>query len=575
MHSETEREVGNAVSRLQQWLDQTIRQIAGCEGLEAVVKIRELAQSFHADPREVLPELTRSLTELTTDERRVVARALSILLDLMNVAEDRQRVRVLRERERSAHPEPRAESIRAAIAQLNAEGLAADDLQRLLDRLNVELVFTAHPTEAKRRSIRRKMRRFRELLQRLDSPDLLPREIADLDAQLQAELTKLWQTDFIRPWPPTVMQEVQRGLSIMPVLWEVVPDIVRDLRDAVAEFYPGQDFNVPPVLRFASWIGGDRDGHPGVTAEITEQTLNWLRKTAIAQQRETVCDLFGSLSLSARQAPVSEELREAVTTAVSTWPELEGQLAGIPPNELYRRWLAVIDWRLHASSALQPSAEPPRGAYASSVELAQDVRIIQRSLSGAHNDALVHGEIQRWLDQIQVFGLHLARLDVRQDARCYEAVMTELLSLAGIAADFAALPEAERQRVLVETIGQPLNWDASPLSDAARETLALFTLLRRTMRTCGPETLGAHVISMARTASDVLTVLWLWEWSRSVDGGDSRDADLHLPIVPLFETIDYLRDCARNHGGVVGCARLSVVPAGSGTASDGDDRLLG
>ena len=203
MHTETEREVGNAVSRLQQWLDQTIRQIAGCEGLEAVVKIRELAQSFHADPRELLPELTRSLTELTTDERRVVARALSILLDLMNVAEDRQRVRVLRERERSAHPEPRAESIRAAIAQLNAEGLAADDLQRLLERLNVELVFTAHPTEAKRRSIRRKMRRFRELLQRLDSPDLLPREIADLDAQLNAELTKLWQTDFIRPWPPT------------------------------------------------------------------------------------------------------------------------------------------------------------------------------------------------------------------------------------------------------------------------------------------------------------------------------------------------------------------------------------
>ncbi len=425
-----------------------------------------------------------------------------------------------------------------------AEGFTADDLQGLLDRVNVELVLTAHPTEAKRRSIRSKLRRLRELLQRVDERDLLPREAADLDAQIQAELTKLWQTDFIRPWPPTVIQEVQRGLSVMPVLWKVVPDVVRDLRQALAEFFPGYPFRVSPLLRFASWIGGDRDGHPGVTAEVTEQTLIWLRKAAVGQQRETVCDLFGSLSLSARQAPVSQELNEAVAKAVSTWPDLPSQLAGIPPSEMYRRWLAVIDWRLHVSGQVLASAPPPRGAYGSSAELAADVQIIQRSLSGAHNDLLVHGEIQRWLDQVQVFGLHLARLDVRQDARYYEAVMAELLAAAGVTADFAALTESQRQRVLLETLSRPLNWDSSALSGAARETLALMTLLRRSMRSCGPEPLGGHVISMTRTPSDVLTVLWLWEWSRTVDGGHPRDAVLHLPIVPLFETIDYLRDAA-------------------------------
>jgi len=544
MSSETEHQLDAVLRRLEQRLDQTIQQIAGPEGLAAVVAVRDLALAARAGRPETLPELTRTLAELTADQRRVVARALSIFLDLANVAEDRQRTRILRRRERAAHPAPRAESIRAAVAQLAAEGLTADELQRVLDRLNVELVLTAHPTEAKRRSIRSKLRRVRELLQRLDEGDQLPREAADRDAQLQAELTKLWQTDFIRPWPPTVMQEVQRGLSIMPVLWEVVPDVLRDLRHAVSEFYPGHSFHVPPLLRFASWIGGDRDGHPGVTAEVTEQTLIWLRKAAVAQQRETVCNLFGSLSLSARQAPVSAELREAVAAAVRDWPELEKQLGGIPPNEMYRRWLAVIDGRLHASSQLHPSAAPPRGAYASSCDLAEDVRIIQRSLTGSHNDVLVQGEIQRWLDQIQVFGLHLARLDVRQDARYHEAVIAELLAQSGVVDDFRALSETERQRVLLDTLGRPLSWDPSALSGAAGETLALMTLLRRTMRSWGPETFGGHVISMTRTASHVLAVLWLWEWSRTVDGGHPRDAALQLPIVPLFETIDYLRDAA-------------------------------
>ncbi len=544
MHKEIEQPLDTAVIRLQSRLDETIRQIAGPEGLAAVVRVRDLAHAARAGHSASLLELTRTVTALSVERRRVVARALSILLDLMNVAEDRERTRILRERELAAHPAPRAESIRAAVAQWAADGLAADQVEGILDRLSVELVLTAHPTEAKRRSIRGKLRRVRELLHRMDQCGLLPRETADLEAQLQAELTKLWQTDFIRPWPPTVIQEVQRALSILPVLWEVVPDVMKDMRQALREFYPGHVFCVRPLLRFASWIGGDRDGHPGVTADVTEQTLIWLRRAAIGQQRETVCNLYGSLSLSARQAPVSEELREATAAAIREWPETENLLAAVPPNEEYRRWLGVIDWRLSASGQLGPGAALPRGAYASSAELAEDVRIIQRSLSGAHNDVLVHGEIQRWLDQIEVFGLHLARLDVRQDARYHEAVISELLARSGAGADFAASSETERQRILLETLGRPLSWDESALSGPARETLALMRLLRRTLRNCGAAPLGGFVISMTRTASDVLAVLWLWEWSRTIDGGHPRDAALQLPIIPLFETIDYLRDAA-------------------------------
>jgi phosphoenolpyruvate carboxylase len=544
-----------AVSHLQQLLDETICQIAGAEGLATVACVREAARAAHAEQPGARQTLADQLTALSAAQRRLVARAFLIFLDVMNVAEDRQRVRVLRERERAADPAPRAESIRASLAQLAAEGLTAGDLQSLLDRLDVELVLTAHPTEAKRRSIRGKLRRLRELLQQRDERELLPREAADLDGQLQAELAKLWQTDFIRPWAPTVDQEVQRGLSIMPVLWEVVPDVLKDLRQALAEFYPGQTFRVPPLLHFASWIGGDRDGHPGVTAEVTEQTLIWLRKAAVAQQREVVCRLYGSLSLSSRQAPVSDELSQALAAAIGTWPQLETLLAGIPPHEAYRRWLAIVDWRLQASGQLRPGDSPPTGAYGSHAELAEDVRRIQRSLSGAHNDVLVHGEMQRWLDQVQAFGLQLARLDVRQDARWYEAVLAELLAQAGIVGDFAALPETDRQRILLETLGAPLSWDEAALSERARESLALFRLLRRTLRSWGAQTLGGHVISMTRTPSDVLAVLWLWEWSRAADGGHPRDEAIQLPIVPLFETIDYLRD------GAATMATLLDIPA--------------
>lgn len=565
MPAETEQPLAAAVAHLQLRLDETIQKIAGSEGLAVVARVRELARAAHEGHAEASAELTRTVADLSADQRRLVVRALAILLDLMNVAEDRERTRILRERERAAHPAPRAESIRAAVAQWAAEGRPADQVQAVLDRLNVELVVTAHPTEAKRRSIRGKLRRVRELLHHLDQCDLLPREAADLEDQLRAELTKLWQTDFIRPWPPTVIQEVQRGLSIMPVLWDVVPGILKDLREALGEFYPDHVFRVPPLLRFASWIGGDRDGHPGVTAEVTEQTLIWLRRAAIAQQRETVCELFGSLSLSARQAPVCGELREAVAAAVRQWPELEEQLAGIPPNEAYRRWLGLIDWRLHATGQLRPGAVLPRGAFASSAEFAEAVRLIQRSLSDAHSDLLVHGEIQRWLDQIEIFGLHLARLDVRQDARYLEAVIAELLARAGVAVDFAALPESQRQQLLLNTLGKPLHWDDSALSPAARETLALMALLRRTMRHSGAEALGGYVISMTRTASDALAVLWLWEWSRSVDGGHSRDPELHLPIIPLFETIDYLRDAATSMAAMLDIAAYRAYVAAQGS----------
>ena len=287
-------------------------------------------------------------------------RAFSTFLELANLAEDRQRVRTLRRREEESHPHPVQESIPAAIESLRERDISAGDVQALLNRIHVELVFTAHPTEAKRKSLRSKLRAIRELLARIETPGLLSSEHELLGAELRGELIKLWQTDFIRPSRPTVSLEVHRGLSFQPVLWATVPKVFRELREATAENFPDVPIEIPEVLSFGSWMGGDRDGHPFVTPEITAQTCQWLRSAAIEKHLEVRRELADSLSISRRKSPACERLEERIAMACDEWPELVSELEGHGILESYRRWLRVIRWRLEQTAAVELNSPAPK-----------------------------------------------------------------------------------------------------------------------------------------------------------------------------------------------------------------------
>ena len=228
-----------------------------------------------------------------------MARAFSIFFDLANIAEDRQRVRVLRSREAKCEGAPIPESVAAGCAELVRSGVSAERMQQILDSLSIELVFTAHPSEAKRRSIRAKLRRMRQSLKELDAADVLPREVRRLEERLRSELSVLWRTDFLRPVRPSVLDEVDRGLSIMPRIWEVVPELYQAIRRSLAEQFPGHVFRVPVVLQFGSWMGGDRDGNPNVTAEITQQTLCRLRSAAISAHLGWCRSMYDHLTIFA------------------------------------------------------------------------------------------------------------------------------------------------------------------------------------------------------------------------------------------------------------------------------------
>jgi phosphoenolpyruvate carboxylase len=302
-----------------------------------------------------------------------------------------------------------------------------------------------------------------------------------------------------------------------------MPQIYDSMRRALEKNYPGEPFELPVFLSFGSWVGGDRDGHPDVTSEITAEALRRHRAVALALHLEHCRVMAAFLTISTRESPASPELECALADAEKRWTELANHIADIVPFEAYARFLRMMEWRLERAAA-------PEG-YRSDAEFLHDIERVLASLRRNPGDALAAAEIQKWLDLARVFGLHFARLDIRQDARANAGITEEILSAAGIAGGFGSLAESEKVRILAASMGFRAPVDEGRLSPLARETLDLFRLLRQTMAEYGSAPIGGYVISLTGAASDVLSVLWLWRWAQPDETGAS------LRIIPLFEKI--------------------------------------
>jgi phosphoenolpyruvate carboxylase len=514
----------------------------GSESLALVETIRTLARSRRNGDPQAETDLAQRIGALSLADARIVARAFSVFFDLANLAEDRHRIRVLRDRVREKYPQPIGETIAAGIMQLKAAGFSAADVQRAIDTVKIELVFTAHPSEAKRRSIRSKLRRMRHALQEVERADMLPRDRADLEVQIRAELTVLWQTAFIRGEKPTVMDEVSRGLSITPRLLEVVPRVYDSLREALKTYYPGEKFEIPEFLRFGSWMGGDRDGNPHVTAAVTRQTLRWLRQTAVEQHLAICKRMYDFLTISTHEVAIDAQITEKLAEYAGQYPEAAAAIERVLPEEGYRRFIRLIEWRLQRSLSDSDEAQTQPGGYRAGSELVADIDLIRNSLSTHQGSLLADSEVCRWYDVARVFGLNLTRLDVRQDARRYREIMTEIFSTLGIVEGYDDLPEEQRCEVLSKNIPWNKPIPTEKLGPLTIDTLELFQLLHAATGSFGPECLGAHVISLTQCPSDVLNVLWLWRWAQATAKEKSPD---ELRIAPLFEKIEDLKNASQ------------------------------
>ena len=316
-------------------------------------------------------------------------------------------------------------------------------MQDLLASLSVQLVFTAHPTEAKRRTVQEKLQRLSRYLSGLERPLLSRPEREWLKAQIKAETEILWQTDEVRQRRLSVLDEAGNILFYFDeTLFDVTPRLLEDLQAALAEFYPGEAFTVRPFLEYGSWVGGDRDGNPTITLDHTPEIVRRHKDLALAKYLQAVRNLSDRLSQSRHYVGISEALERSLHEDAATLPEVAAEAAGRSATEPYRRKCEYIWERLRRAQTHW--AGPAEGAYRTAAEFVADLELIRQSLESHAGPASRHSRrVAPLIAQARLFGFHLARLDIREHRDKYHGVLAAVLRVAGIGLGGAAGGRAE------------------------------------------------------------------------------------------------------------------------------------
>ena len=490
-----------------------IREQHGEEGFQLVEKVRAEARGRRKGEPGAETTLRETIDSLDAASLDVLIKAFSNYFQLINIAEDQQRIRVLRSREAKA---PLSESIESAIASLRVSGVDAKAMRGLLEDLRVRLVVTAHPSEAKRKEVLIKLRQIAQMIAWKDGQRLLtPRELREMEASITEEIEELWQTSPTRASRPKVEDEVDFGLYfITSVIMNVTLDIYDDLQYALETHYPDADWSqLPPVLQFASWIGGDRDGNPNVTADVTLQTVTTLRKAARQVYLNEIAFLRDHLTQSTNEIDVSLDLIQRVQGSI--FPDRS-------PDEVYRLMMGMIWDRLE------------RDEYLTHHDLLDDLLVVRDSLQENQGAFVAEGTLRRLIEKVRLFGLHLVPLDVREDARLHRSTVAELLNYYGQVEDYAKLPEVEKQALLTREIVNPRPFfPIDPIfSETSNRVIATWRMIARAHRQYGASVIDSVIASMSTAPSDTLTMLL---FAREVGVQDQVD------LVPLFETIEDLQ----------------------------------
>jgi phosphoenolpyruvate carboxylase len=468
--------------------------------------------------------LAESLTGLDAADAEALARAFATYFQAVNTAERVHRIRRRRDYQREGGA-PQPESLAAVLTVLKKDGVGRDELVRLLERLDVEPVFTAHPTEAVRRSLLEKEQEIvRALVEEFD-PTRTPQELRDDDARILMALSAGWQTAEASPVRPSVQDEFDHvGFYISRPIYRVLPALYESLQQAIAETY-GEGVTIPRLLRFATWVGGDMDGNPNVNADTIAATLAAQRTLVLERYMEDVASLGRLLSQTEDRVTLDDKLQRRIEDYRERLPDAAERIRPRHADMPYRGFLTFVAARLDAT--LHEGAE----AYASADEFIGDIALVEKSLvdhGGAHAGAYA---VNRLLWRARTFGFHLARLDVRQDARVHDEALAALLGDG----DWANRDTAARVKTLRPYAAGERSFVAGDDHEAAGMLRAVFATLADSRKRYGPEATGLYIISMAETAADVLAVLAL-----ARRGGLLEDGRVPLDIAPLFETIDDL-----------------------------------
>ncbi|GAB6862088.1 phosphoenolpyruvate carboxylase [Haloplanus litoreus] len=526
------RTVRQDVRELGELLGDVLEVQSSTQAFEAVEDLRTAAIDYRDGSLPSREPLRTTLGSLDSDLEGAAARAFTAYFELINLAEERERVRAIR---RSSQQGELADSQQATVASLVDADADAETVQRVLDDVLIQPTFTAHPTEAHRKTIKAKLRTITTLLETLDERRLTDAERRQSWDHLEAEVTSLWQTPQVRdraPEPEDEARNVQWYLE--NTLFDVVGDVYAELEDVLAESYP--DVDVPKLFEFRSWAGSDRDGNPSVTVDVTSETLERQRSVVLSKYRDELKRLSGILSQDAAWITPGERFEASLIADRQRFPEVASEAEERYPHEFYRQKLKLMRERLERIGDVRP------GGYADADELIDDLEAIDESLRLNDAESIADVYVEPLIRKVDTFGFALASLDLRDHQQNHTEAVGELLEGQGV--DYRDRDEDGRIEVLTEAIVQDADVvdleNPGDVSDTTERVCKRFEALRRWQREYGTDAIDTYCISMTEEPSHVLEVLFLADQAGVVDlPGDSG-----LDVVPLLET-EHALDGAR------------------------------
>ncbi len=521
----------------------------GPEAFVLVEKVRQLAKNFRvtSDVR-VAEELAQIVASLPLEKLNLLTKAFTHFFGLINLAEKIDQVHS--QQTLPGDGSHRPGSIPEAVSALREQGVLPRKLQGLLDQAKIIMCFTAHPTESRRRTTLTKLHRIYATAVRLSEGRHSESEREDIMKSVLEETVALWQSDEVRQVKLTVLDEVKSHLYYFEEsLWDVMPDLYRELERSLKKEFPKTSWAVPPFLRFGSWVGGDRDGNPFVTPEVTVEAARLLRISALKAHIQAVEELSSRLSSSDRQTPITPELAASIARDEALFPDLAEKIASQIWHERYRQKCNYIHEKLlrtlahaeafHRDLRATPPPPPPGTWYPGVSEFLGDLNVMDVSLRANKGTILADGHLAKVRHNAEIFGFRLATLDIRQHSLRHTQALAEILSGLGVRPDYQSLDE-EKRLVLLESLLQderPLVPPKAEYSAETMDTLETFRVLAFIQDQLNPHSIDTYIISMTHGVSDVLTVLLFLREAGLYRKGHYS----HLNIVPLFETGDDLR----------------------------------
>lgn len=497
-------------------------------------KIRLAAKARREGDNLAEINLIKTISSLTADEARAIASAFTNYFDLVNLAEENFKIVQINRIQNTS--ETVEDSIEHAIYTLKQRGFTTDQMRSLIEDLSIELVLTAHPTESRRRTVVSKMQRLSSMLEKYNQTSTHCKEREWLIKSMEAEISTLWLTDRDRVEKPAVTDEVRTGLHyIDSVFWKVIPWIYNDLDNALAKYYP-EISNERLWLRIASWMGGDRDGNPNVTVKVTAETYRLHRGLAIEHNRKRLKDMARHLSLSSRRAKISPKLLKWVNDR-HPLPKHVKYLETRYANEPIRLSLSLLADDLAIASAEDMPAKLLEINDAKAAIRLADIKEPMEHIAKSLPSTICNGEFRDAVRELNVFGLHTARVDIRDESGKFNAAVGETLRALNICVEFENMADDERMSFLTRLLQQPKPKLAEKpgITDNTSETWAVFRLIAKVQKIYGSNMLGPVIISMTHSAADVMAVLLLSLWSGAEDD---------LDICPLFESVADLENAS-------------------------------